>query len=135
MIANAEAPGPHVRALNAIGKPYNANYNSNYKIRKGVLTSIKRLYAPYGPGMFAGDQADEGRKRRRRPRSVPLLERPQMARDLPLSLFMQDLLRAGGMSDDAIAQLTVEQAAQAIANAAPEHRAVAFNRALLRSEP
>jgi hypothetical protein len=83
--------------LNAVGKPFGANYNSNYKIRKGALTSIKRLYAPYGPGMFERDQSaiDGGRrrKRRRKPRPAPLLEQPQMARDLPLSPFMQDLLR------------------------------------------
>ncbi|HMF27529.1 MAG TPA: hypothetical protein VKE42_02090, partial [Candidatus Cybelea sp.] len=36
--------------LNAVGKPYGANYDSNYKMRHKP-TSIKRLYAPYGQGM------------------------------------------------------------------------------------
>jgi hypothetical protein len=36
--------------LNAIGKPYNANYDPRYKLRT-PLTSIRRLYAPYGRQM------------------------------------------------------------------------------------
>lgn len=45
-------PRPKVAefGLNAIGKPYNANYDPAYRLRT-PLTSIKRLYAPYGRQM------------------------------------------------------------------------------------
>jgi hypothetical protein len=45
-------PRPKVTALglNAVGKPYNANFDHGYKLRT-PLTSIKRLYAPYGNQM------------------------------------------------------------------------------------
>lgn len=39
-----------VQGLNAVGKPYSTQYDPNYKLKTG-LTSIKRLYAPYGNQM------------------------------------------------------------------------------------
>lgn len=36
--------------LNAIGKPYGANFDPNYRIRT-PLTSIRRLSAPYSGNM------------------------------------------------------------------------------------
>jgi hypothetical protein len=36
--------------LNAVGKPYGANFDPSYKLRT-PLTSIKRLYAPFGNGI------------------------------------------------------------------------------------
>ena len=44
VIATATIP---VTKLNAVGKPYSPQYDPNWK-RKTPLTSIKRLYAPYG---------------------------------------------------------------------------------------
>ena len=44
-------PRPKVAlGLNAVGKPYGANFDPSYKLRT-PLTSIKRLYAPYGNAM------------------------------------------------------------------------------------
>jgi hypothetical protein len=107
--------------LNAVGKPYSPSYDPNYKMNFG-RTKITRLYAPYGPGMFADDQstADEKRKRRQFPRPVPLL-----TQGFSLTSFMREVLHARGMSDDAIARLTVEQTALAIAEATPEQMAAA----------
>lgn len=59
--------------LNAIGKPYGANFDPNYKL-KGVHTSLTRLYAPYGSRMkFVGDSPDteEPRGRRRKAKTAP----------------------------------------------------------------
>ena len=59
--------------LNAVGKPYGANDDPNYKL-KGVGASIGRLYAPYGPSMrFVGDQRDNTKRARRAFHPVPPL--------------------------------------------------------------
>ena len=44
-IENIEESAPK---LNAIGKPYGASYDPNYRV-KTLLTNIKRLYAPMKP--------------------------------------------------------------------------------------
>src|SRR5215471_11459004 len=62
-------------ALNAVGKPFGANYDPNY--RMNYKPGYGHLRAPYGPSMrFVGDppKTDEGRKHGRRSPSAPLLD-------------------------------------------------------------
>jgi hypothetical protein len=63
--------------LNAVGKPYGANYDPHYKLR-GVYGKPAGLYAPYGPSMrFVGDppKVDKEHWRRRKlPPPAPLLD-------------------------------------------------------------
>ena len=47
-VENIEKSPDKVLSLNAIGKPYGANYDPNYRV-KTPLTNIKRLYAPMKP--------------------------------------------------------------------------------------
>jgi hypothetical protein len=64
-----------VPGLNAVGKPFGANYDPHYKLSFGG-TKPGRLYAPYRRGMkFVGDppKTESGRSRRRRPPPAPLL--------------------------------------------------------------
>ena len=69
--------------LNAVGKPYGANDDPNYKL-KGVGASIGRLYAPYGPSMrFVGDQRDNTKRARRAFQPVPLLSHSFIEPDVP----------------------------------------------------
>jgi hypothetical protein len=41
--------------MNAVGRPYSANYDPNYKVRT-KLTKIERLYKPMGPGVYVDEQ-------------------------------------------------------------------------------
>src|SRR5262249_41029660 len=60
--------------LNAVGKPYSASFDPNYRLRFDA-TKVGRLFAPYGPNMrFVGDnQPTEHKRRRRQPQPAPLL--------------------------------------------------------------
>src|SRR5262249_20213759 len=44
--------------LNAVGKPYSASYDPNYKLR-GARTSIAHLYFPYSRMKFVGEELRE----------------------------------------------------------------------------
>jgi DNA-binding transcriptional regulator YdaS (Cro superfamily) len=70
--SNGQTQSP---ALNAIGKPFGANYDPNYRMH--YKPSYGHLRAPYGPSMrFVGDppETDERHKRGRRSPSTPLLD-------------------------------------------------------------
>jgi len=47
-VENIDESPDKVLGLNAIGKPYGASYDPNYRV-KTLLTNIKRLYAPMKP--------------------------------------------------------------------------------------
>jgi hypothetical protein len=197
LVRRNSKPRPCIEAplgLNAIGKPYGANYDPSYKLRH--KPSYGHLRAPYPTTMrFVGDppRADAPRTLRlKRLQPVPLLkdydpllehvakmqaaaqaqikaqtralkslkahldaaqkifERPDLyqgsseaerdmiqanrdsetvTNDFSPTPFMRDVLRARGIPNDLIAQLTVEQIAAAFAGAEPKHLAVATERA------
>jgi hypothetical protein len=61
--------------LNAVGKPYGANYDPNYRMNH--KPSYGHLRSPYRPGMkFVGEPpiADNPRLHVRRPRPAPLFD-------------------------------------------------------------
>jgi hypothetical protein len=62
--------------LNAVGKPYGANYDPNYKL-SGVYGKPARLSAPYSREMrFVGDppRTVKHRRQRKLPPPAPLLD-------------------------------------------------------------
>lgn len=66
--------------VNAIGKPYGATFNPDYKQRASP-TKISRLRRPCGPSMrFVGEEPRETRRRTRRPKFAPLLGRLSTSR-------------------------------------------------------
>jgi hypothetical protein len=52
--------------MNAVGRPYSANYDPNYKVRT-KLTKIERLYKPMGPGVYVDDRAATDNKQQPQP--------------------------------------------------------------------
>jgi hypothetical protein len=63
--------------LNAVGKPYSANYSPSRKLRFAGGTKISRLHEPYGVSMrFVDDQSTTSKRRRRseQPQPAPLLD-------------------------------------------------------------